>query len=113
MMDRRHAFGLLAEYCVMVCYIVNSYTIVQHRFKNPHGELDIVAVRGRHLVVCEVKARKTLCHDEVITQKQLKRLQEGAEFFLATNPRFQCHQIRFDLAVVFGDFSVRMTRNIM
>ena len=40
-------------------YRRNGYEIVARNWRCPLGELDLIARRGRVLVVCEVKARRT------------------------------------------------------
>lgn len=95
-----------------------GYRILAERYKTPSGEIDLIAtrlakpfanpiaIRGRHLVFVEVKARATLQDGlEAISPRQQQRIRAAAETFLARNasgtdlaPRMV--QCRFDAIVV-------------
>lgn len=78
-----------------------GYRILARRFKAPTGEIDLVVLRGDSLVFVEVKARSTLAlAAEALGQRQQQRLIQGARLFLARNPRFASHTIRFDLVLI-------------
>lgn len=66
------------------------------------GELDIVAVEGDHLVVCEVKTRSGPAWgrpDEAVDQRKLSRLRRTALRWLASHGVGWCH-VRVDLISV-------------
>ena len=92
--------GILAEYIVMIIYIVRFYRILHHRMKTYVGEIDIVALRNKQLVFIEVKVRKKGICEGIVSQKQQGRITKAAELFLSKNPRYINYNIRFDLVVL-------------
>ena len=78
--------------------MAKGYRILTRRWKTPGGEIDLVALRGRRLSFIEVKSRPTLGEAEAsITQRQRKRVRHGASLWLARHPRYQGHEICFDV----------------
>ena len=55
--DPRHALGAAGERLAAAHLEARGYTLIERNYRTRHGELDLVAVDGRHLVFCEVKAR--------------------------------------------------------
>jgi putative endonuclease len=103
-----YRFGQLAEYCAIFFLVMKGYHILKKRYKNPLGEVDLIAVRGRQLVFVEVKARKdeaALAH--TLTPHQQARITRGASHFLAHHPRYQHHNMRFDLIMVGKGLKIR------
>ena len=86
-------------------YIGNGYRVVARNWRCPLGELDVVARRGRLVVVCEVKSRRTEAFGPAaaavgpVKQQRLRRL---AAAWLAENG-VRGVEIRFDVAAVTGD----------
>ncbi|MDX2073303.1 MAG: YraN family protein [Alphaproteobacteria bacterium] len=78
---RAHDFGLEAERIAAWFLRLKGYRIVAERYRNHYGEIDLLAVRGNHLVAVEVKARKSFaaCEISVPPHKQQKilRAMEG------------------------------------
>lgn len=65
------------------------------------GQVDLVAVRGRVLAFVEVKARADLNQARsAISPVQQARIVRAAQAFLARNPQFSDHQIRFDAVLI-------------
>jgi putative endonuclease len=56
--DPRHRLGLASEEQAMRYLQSRGWTIVSHRFRVGHNELDIVARRGALVAFVEVKARR-------------------------------------------------------
>src|SRR5258707_15299491 len=52
--------GISAEARACAYLILKGYRILAKRYRTPHGEVDVIARRGRALVFVEVKARATL-----------------------------------------------------
>ena len=78
-----------------------GFRILARRYKSPAGEIDLVARRFGLLVFVEVKARTSTAEAAwSITPHQQKRISRASEHFLATNPAYQNHQIRFDAILV-------------
>ena len=86
-------------------YTANGYRVVARNWRCPLGELDVVARRGRLVVVCEVKSRRTEAFGPAaaavgpVKQQRLRRL---AAAWLAENGVHGV-EIRFDVAAVTGD----------
>ena len=74
-----------------------GYKILKSRYRNAHGEIDIIAKRGNILVFVEVKARKSQQQAaESITARQRIRIEKSAVGFMSTDPSYASMQVRFD-----------------
>ncbi len=81
-----------------------GYRVLARRYRTPVGEIDLIARRGRRLVMVEVKARPTeALARQAVPERQRRRIAMAARRFLAANPRYRDHAVRFDvMAVVPG-----------
>jgi len=81
-----------------------GYHVLARRYRTPVGEIDLIARRGRRLVMVEVKARPTeALARQAVPQRQRHRIAMAARHFLAANPRYRDWSVRFDvIAVVPG-----------
>ncbi len=80
---------------------LKGYRILAHRLKTPLGEIDLVAARGMSLAFVEVKARADpALAAEALMPRQKHRIEQAARLFLARNPRYGGHNIRFDLVII-------------
>jgi putative endonuclease len=94
-------FGLSAESRAAALLIAKGYRIAARRFRSPHGEIDIVARRGRALVFVEVKARERPGDAAwSLTARQQARILAGAKAWLAAHPDDVSCYIRFDVILV-------------
>jgi putative endonuclease len=86
-------------------YTTHGYRVVARNWRCAVGELDVVARRGRLVVVCEVKSRRSEAFGPaaaavgVVKQQRLRRL---AAAWLADNGVHGV-EVRFDVAAVTGD----------
>ncbi|WOF75910.1 YraN family protein [Parvibaculaceae bacterium PLY_AMNH_Bact1] len=88
--------GLWAER--IACWLLQAkfYRIVGKRVKTHGGEVDIVARKGKSLIIVEVKARQTLQGAaEAVSSKQWARLLRAGEILLAREP--EGTSLRFDV----------------
>lgn len=88
--------GLWAER--IACWLLRTkfYGIKGKRVKTRSGEVDIVARKGKTLVIVEVKARQTSeGAAEAVSAKQWARLLRAGEILLAREP--DGTSLRFDL----------------
>lgn len=92
----KHRIGLWAEYLTSFLYRVRFYRILQHRYKNYFGEIDLIACRGKLLIFIEVKLRKNSLVEGVISTQQRQRIQRSASCFLAQNSQYADYDVRFD-----------------
>lgn len=99
-----HRYGLNAEKLAALYLRCKGYRILAERYRNPLGEIDLIALKGRTLAAVEVKARRTLeqCNDSVPPWKQQK-VSRALEGLLAGHGRIAGlaqaaeHDIRFDV----------------
>ncbi len=78
-----------------------GYRVLARRYRTPVGEIDLIARRGRRLVVVEVKARPTeALARQAVPERQRRRIAMAARRFLAANPRYRDHAVRFDVVAV-------------
>jgi putative endonuclease len=106
--------GLWSEFVAAVYLWVHGYRVRAWRYKTPHGEIDLIASRGKTIVFVEVKVRPNLHTSlEAIRPASLPRLRRAAEHYLN---RFS-HQAwvtqRFDLIAVAPPWHIRHLDNIL
>ena len=93
--------GHRAEQHAALLLRLKGFRLLARRYRSPVGETDIVARRARLLVAVEVKARGNLeTAAYAIDKRQQKRIARATEHFLAANPFYSDHQIRFDAILV-------------
>jgi putative endonuclease len=94
------ARGRWAETLVALWLWAKGYKIVARRLQTGFGEIDILALSGRTLVVVEVKARSALAPGTtLISPHQQQRLGRAA-LVAARDLRLSDRPLRFDLVVV-------------
>lgn len=99
-MNKKHRFGIYAEYLVILIYRLKFYSILAHRMRNFVSEIDIICQRGNQIVFVEVKARSGNIDDVLCTSFQKKKISKAAEVFLQKNPKYSKCDLRFDFALV-------------
>ena len=86
-------------------YVRRGYDVVARNWRCPAGEIDLVVRRGRTLVVCEVKARRSDAYGPAaaavgpVKQQRLRRL--AAAWLAASGVRGV--EVRFDVVAITGD----------
>ncbi len=102
--NRRQAaehLGHRAERRAATLLRLKGFRLIARRYRSPVGEIDILARRARMLVAVEVKARgdlTTAAH--AIDKRQQVRIARATDHFLAANPSYAGHHIRFDAILV-------------
>src|SRR5687767_11165786 len=104
-MDPRMRFGYSGEGLAAALYERDGYEVVERNFSCSEGEIDLIARKGRTLVVCEVKTRRTDYFGdpaEAVTPAKQARLRKLAMVWLARN---QVHgmKLRFDVVSIVND----------
>lgn len=90
--------GWLAEMAAVIVLTCKGYRVLARRYKTHAGEVDIVAVRRNRLVFVEVKYRRSRLDAEAsITPNLRRRTRQAAQLWLAKAPRYQSHDVGFDL----------------
>jgi putative endonuclease len=100
--DVRRAIGQAGEDAVVAWYLAAGYEIVARNWRVRGGELDVIARRGRLLVFCEVKTRRSDAFGvpaEAVTPRKQARIRGLAGQWLAANAQ-RTGQVRFDVAAV-------------
>lgn len=74
--------------------------------------IDLVLKRGKTIIFCEVKYRKTI-NDALysVSKNQQNRMRRGAELFLKRNHIFRNFDIRFDVIAV-APWKIKHIKNI-
>ena len=92
--------GRWAEILAGAFLMCKGYRLLAHRARTPYGEVDLAALKGRALVIIEVKARKSRgAALEAVGQQQRQRLMHAAAF-LAARWRLQNRPIRLDIVLI-------------
>lgn len=88
-MDEQQALGRYGEALAARYLRDRGMTIVERNWRCPDGEIDLVALDGQCLVICEVKTRRgTGTGDpiEAVTWQKARRLRRLAAAYLRTRP---------------------------
>jgi putative endonuclease len=86
-------------------YEAAGYRVLDRNWRCPDGELDLVLLRDRVLVVCEVKTRSSTRFGsplEAVDRTRQRRLRRAAVVWLAGHHAVRPVTIRFDVAAVIG-----------
>jgi putative endonuclease len=86
-------------------YRLRGYRILGVNVRAGGNELDIVARRGRRLVVCEVKARSGPEYGdpwEAVGAEKERRLRRAANGWLARNPELGELEVAIEVVAVRG-----------
>ncbi len=80
---------------------LKGYRILARRWRTPHGEIDLIALKGGTLAFVEVKARAGTSDSlEAVTAPSQRRIAQAAEAYLRAHPRLQGLTRRFDVVTV-------------
>ncbi len=93
--------GLAAEDIVAQRYDRTGRPVLAKRWRGSAGEIDLIAQDGDGVIFIEVK--KSRSHAQAaqhLTRRQMDRIYGAGSEFLATQPRGQLTDVRFDLALV-------------
>jgi putative endonuclease len=86
-------------------YRLRGYRVLATNVWVAGYELDLVVVRGRTVVFCEVKSKTgTAWGDplEMVTPEKQRRVRRAAETWLAYRRRYAGYLVRFDVVAVRG-----------
>jgi putative endonuclease len=101
-MDARPELGRRGEDLAVRVFRSLGFEIVQRNYRCEHGEIDLIARRGRCLVFCEVKTRRTdlwgLPAQAVDHRKQLRLRRLAAQWL--TDHAVGRVEVRFDVVSV-------------
>jgi putative endonuclease len=92
----RHA----SERRAVVHYVLRGYRILGTNVWAGGYELDVIARRGRRLVVCEVKSKTGPRYGDPVAMvgpEKIRRIRRAAETWLASHPELRGLELRFDV----------------
>lgn len=93
--------GVSAEWIAAILLTAKGYRILARRHRNPFGEVDLIATRGKRLAFVEVKRRATLADAEAsLTPLQAGRIARAADYWLDRNPAYRDHEVGLDAIFV-------------
>ncbi|HKR62734.1 MAG TPA: YraN family protein [Thermoanaerobaculia bacterium] len=96
-----HTLGRLGETCAAWFYRLRGYSIVARNVRTRAGEIDLIARRGKTIVIAEVKTRQTRRagegHEAVGRTKRERMIRLG-DHYAARHPEAQ---LRYDIVSLF------------
>jgi putative endonuclease len=98
---RTYQDGLGAEALARLFLRLKGYRILASRWRTPVGEIDILARRGRNLVIVEVKYRRDIESAlACVSYSQKQRLERAMRYVIAARPHYMNFTWRYDLLAV-------------
>lgn len=100
---------LAAEYLLS-----KGYAIIERNYRNPFGEIDILAKKNNTWVFCEVKFRSSgSCGSplEAVSYRKQKRISKAALYFYARHGYEESIPCRFDVIAIDGGGSIEHMEN--
>ncbi|EJF90388.1 YraN family protein [Bartonella tamiae] len=100
---KRKAFkrGLNGERKAALWLQLKGFHIAARRFKTRHGEIDLIARRGRLVAIVEVKARRSLAEAmEAVNTMSAHRIEQACDIWLARQADHDQLYVRFDLIAI-------------
>lgn len=96
-----YKFGIIAEKIVIFFLRFKGYKILEWRYKTSLGEIDIIAKKSNLIIFIEVKSRKKKTNlEEILHPKQIFRIKQASQIFIAKNNHLQKYDLRFDFIEV-------------
>jgi putative endonuclease len=93
--------GHRAEWLAAWALRLKGWRICTRRFKTKTGEVDIIARKGRLVIMVEVKARPTLIEAmDAVTATSQRRIEAAGDIWLSRQPDFAALSVRYDLVAV-------------
>lgn len=106
--------GRRAEWVAAAFLMLKGYRLLAKRHKTPYGEIDLIAVRGRRLVFCEVKHRARLADAErSVTARQASRIAAAAQHWTWRHAHYRSYEIGLDCIYVARGHLPRHVENAL
>lgn len=104
--------GLCAEILVAEYYKTAGYHLKEHRYKTPHGEIDLILERNTEQIFVEVKSSQTHAQAAArLSDTQKNRIFAAAESYLSEVNLYDCVNCRFDAALVDARGQIKIVSN--
>ena len=92
--------GRFAESLAALYLQLKGYRILARRSRTALGELDLIAQKGRRIIMVEVKKRRSLAAAlDAVTAKQRQRIERAALLWLQKNHKMN-ESVRFDVIAI-------------
>lgn len=81
---------------------INGFEIIERNFRHGHGEIDLIAKKGKLIVFCEVKTRRTETYgpgELAVDHRKQKKIRMVAEAYVSSRD-LEDYEFRFDVVVV-------------
>lgn len=104
-MTTKQALGAYGEAVAARFLVARGMVLLDHNWRCPAGELDLVLRDGAVLVFCEVKTRRSLSHGsplEAVSARKASRLRRLAALWVAAHREHQAAELRLDLVGVLA-----------
>lgn len=101
--EKQQAFsrGIWAERLAAFALMLKGFRIIERRYKTRHGEIDLIARRGKLVLIVEVKARCSVqAGMDAVSHANLRRIEAAADHWLQRQSDRDELQLRMDLIVV-------------
>jgi putative endonuclease len=93
--------GTIAEARAGRFLAAHGYEILKSRYRNAHGEIDLIARHRDHIAFIEVKARRTHADAAYAVQpRQQRRIRDAADCFLAEHQSYAAFTASFDVILI-------------
>lgn len=108
-----HSVGKIGEDIACKYLLVNGYKILRRNYHGAHGEIDIIAIKNRHLAIVEVKTRGSVefgyAAEAVNYDKQNHIIRAARAFIMGFS---DYDEISFDVCEVYtSDRSINYIEN--
>lgn len=111
---RNHHSGCAAEAQVERLYARSGHVVRDRRWRGGTGEIDLVVEKGGEIVFVEVKASRTHARAaEALSSRQILRLLQSAEAYIARLPTGLSTPMRYDVALVDGSGRIDVIPNAL
>jgi putative endonuclease len=97
----REKSGRRAEASAALWLQLKGYRILDRRARTPHGEIDLIALRGNILAFVEVKARaRREAAVEAVTPELRSRVERAAQMWAGRRRGMELRNWRFDVVAI-------------
>jgi len=96
-------------------YLENKgYQILIRNYRNPFGEIDLVAEKDKTIVFCEIKYRRGKQFGdplEAVDIRKQRRILKVALYYTCQQKNASDTSYRFDVIGIYGDGTIRQIEN--
>lgn len=96
--------GKLGEIAALMYLKAHFYKILEHNYRTPLGEIDIIAKKGSYIIFIEVKYRKDISKGyprEAVTAFKQNQIKKAAMQYIQNKKLYES-DFRFDVIEILG-----------